>query len=55
MLAAEWGQTPWELASGWVESGEKGKRGKVESSKMIQALSSHECEDNGVIYQKYLV
>lgn len=50
MPAAEWGQTPWELGSG-----EKGKRGKVESSKMIQALSSHECEDNGVIYQKYLV
>lgn len=28
---------------------------EVEISKMIQTFCSHDCEDNGVIYQAYLV
>lgn len=38
------------------EWGEVGRRAmEVEISKMIQTFCSHDCEDNGVIYQAYLV
>lgn len=53
MPVAAWGQTLWEQAVAEWRVGRKGT--EVQLFKMTQAVRSHECENNGVIYQEYLV